>query len=1180
MDPGLAELLAESGPGDELGLIVRFRDTTTPAPPGLTLITRTGTVATGRARSADVPAVRAAPGVVSVKAPLLYGAEPAGEDEPPASGTGAAPRRGYVSDSDHRPADLPWTGTGAIVGMVDWALDLAHPHFLDADGRTRVLALWDQRPGPGPASPAPYGYGRTFLREEIDRALAQEDPYGVLGYHPADADPGSGAHGTHTASIAAGGGSPSGVAPGAGIVFVHLSTWGSQGPVDIGDSVALLEALDFIAQVAGDRPLVVNCSLGQQRGPHDGRTLVEIGFDEFARALPAPRICVHSAGNYFARRAHTSSRVAPGRDALVEFTMPSPPHGTVLDLWYGGADRLAIDLLTPDGQELTLPVGSLALPNGLGFVGHRLDDPNNGRNQLRLRLSDTALAGRWALRLTGQDIADGRYHAWLERPLQGQRPLVFAHPDPYTTTGTVCHERNGLTVGALAADGTLAPFSSSGPTLDGRGKPELTAPGVSVLAARSTPRGDPPGSGGLTRMSGTSMAAPHVTGTVCLLYEAGVRDPAEIRRLLLTTAQPLDARSEQPQRSGAGRLDIAAALAAAHAAEVPLLSLSQEDEVTVTESIEETLGEPVPKGAFAFESESGPEAAYEDAAMESYEETDFCTAASQGSESVLDEREFIEEAATMSAGLLFADAESAGRLVTGETTSEAATEAAETDAEAIRIVVGDGGRGGGQQYAALYDTAVGITRAPASYTVLALPGRPIGVQPLPGDLLVRRSEGGAVHVAVVTAAGTLGRDQLNGTPAERGGLGGYVRVVDTEGGRASAPGGLARLLTGPGGLTAPMTVLLRPVLPLVEGGESLAEQDPFAMDAYRYDGTEVFVPGQSACASRVPAGMARFVNEWLLPAFGTRRHGILACRSITGGQKKSLHAEGRAVDYYLDASDPADLAVAAAIIDQLLAADAAGVPDALVRRLGVQEIIWNRRIWSTPKDRGRAMTRMYEGSNPHIDHIHIGLHRPGSRGETSFWQGSGHPASAQPHAQPEADAGIADAGTTAPRPAAALPVPGTAGSRPDGTNYVVYADEIRTGGTLAWRNNNPGNIVASAFTRRHGSIGVNRRFAVFPDESMGTEAVGALLRTSRYNASTIAQAIARYAPSFENDTPNYIAAVARWTGLDPSRVMSTLDDKELSAVVGAIRRMEGWRAGTTHTCASGASWAKALLGCP
>ncbi|MFC1406718.1 MULTISPECIES: S8 family serine peptidase [Streptacidiphilus] len=77
---------------------------------------------------------------------------------------------------------------------------------------------------------------------------------------------------------------------------------------------------------------------------------------------------------------------------------------------------------------------------------------------------------------------------------------------------------SALTVGAVDSGDNLAYFSSTGPrAIDGDPKPEITAPGVDILAARSQYMTD--GSGYYTTMSGTSMATPHVAGTAALVAE-------------------------------------------------------------------------------------------------------------------------------------------------------------------------------------------------------------------------------------------------------------------------------------------------------------------------------------------------------------------------------------------------------------------------------------------------------------------------------------------------------------------------------------------------------------------------------------------------------------------------------------------------------------------------------------
>ena len=125
----------------------------------------------------------------------------------------------------------------------------------------------------------------------------------------------------------------------------------------------------------------------------------------------------------------------------------------------------------------------------------------------------------------------------------------------------------------------------------------------------------------------------------------------------------------------------------------------------------------------------------------------------------------------------------------------------------------------------------------------------------------------------------------------------------------------------------------------------------------------------------------------------------------------------------------------------------------------------------------------------------------------------------------------------------------------DGTQYR------KTGGTRAWRNNNPGNIRYSEFSRNAGAIGQAGGFAVFPDEETGMRAIGKLLRSDSYNNLTIAGAISRYAPPVENDTAAYHRRLQELTGLSINRRMSDLNESELARVTSAIRTIEGWQAG-------------------
>ncbi|GAA3744721.1 S8 family serine peptidase [Plantactinospora mayteni] len=117
-----------------------------------------------------------------------------------------------------------------------------------------------------------------------------------------------------------------------------------------------------------------------------------------------------------------------------------------------------------------------------------------------------------------------------------------------------------LTVGAVTGEDELADFSSRGPRLgDAAVKPDITAPGVGIVAARAegSELGEPVGDG-YQRLSGTSMAAPHVAGAAAILagQHPDLTGP-ELKALLTGSATP-NTRSTVYQQ-GSGRVDVARA---------------------------------------------------------------------------------------------------------------------------------------------------------------------------------------------------------------------------------------------------------------------------------------------------------------------------------------------------------------------------------------------------------------------------------------------------------------------------------------------------------------------------------------------------------------------------------------------------------------------------------------------
>ncbi len=138
-----------------------------------------------------------------------------------------------------------------------------------------------------------------------------------------------------------------------------------------------------------------------------------------------------------------------------------------------------------------------------------------------------------------------------------------------------------------------------------------------------------------------------------------------------------------------------------------------------------------------------------------------------------------------------------------------------------------------------------------------------------------------------------------------------------------------------------------------------------------------------------------------------------------------------------------------------------------------------------------------------------------------------------------------------------------------GKGYTVLVGPdgkaVRREGSRNWRNNNPGNIEFGPFARSMGAIGTDGRFAVFPTYEMGRKAKQTLLWGSKgYRGKTIAGAIARYAPTFENDTGAYTRAITRALGVSADTPMSALTPAQREVMMDAMERVEGFKPGTEN----------------
>jgi subtilisin family serine protease len=414
------------------------------------------------------------------------------------------------------------------------------------------------------------GYGRVYTQTDINAALRSVEPYMSLGY-----DPGRASHGTHVMDIACGNGNGTGVpgvAPNADIIFVQTSAsdiaWEGREVVgsNFGGSVQLLEAIQFVFEQAGNRPCVINLSLGTNGGPHDGSSLVEQGIDAIVTAQPN-RAVVIAASNSYDDGIHANGQVTQGNfvDLVWQIGQFDFTHNE-MEIWYGKDDQFQLELIDQNDQS----IGTVALGSSvevfnednelLFFVAHRQGDPNNGDNTIGIFMNTQVVfasqAAQLKVRLHGLAINNGQFHAWIERDDNGQSGFAPSQDNSHTL-GSISCGQHSITVGSYDAHTVGQPlswFSSAGPTRDGRQKPEISAPGHNVWAANSSTRV------GTARMSGTSMAAPVVTGVITLiLAEAHSLNKdltiEQIRDILAKTARLNPPDGVWNDRYGIGRVN-------------------------------------------------------------------------------------------------------------------------------------------------------------------------------------------------------------------------------------------------------------------------------------------------------------------------------------------------------------------------------------------------------------------------------------------------------------------------------------------------------------------------------------------------------------------------------------------------------------------------------------------------
>ncbi|HYV85439.1 MAG TPA: S8 family serine peptidase [Patescibacteria group bacterium] len=488
------------------------------------------------------------------------------------------------------------TGKGVILGNVDTGIDITHPDFRKADGTTRIKYLWRQDDACVGTPPAPpFDFGCLYTEADINASLTGG---------PAVPAPDAEGHGTQTTGIAAGNGFATGhgypngryvgMSPDADIIMVK--TFPEPGAACGANCFQISAGLDFIDAMAASlgKPYAINLSLGSQYGGHDGSDLDEQTIDSLIGPGIPGKAITKSVGNDRGLPIHISGTVAAGGTNTHTFTIPSytPLAGTFNDyaawwLWYNAGDNLTVTIGDPTTTACGSTMLTVSATTGQGQVFNNsnsgfmlIDDTDSpvipgGARSFHMEVDDQAnkapCAGTWTVRVHGNTVPQGgHYDAWIWSSTFGVSQLEASWISPDLTklisipgtsfnvisVGGYMTKEQWLSVdtntyhwqGTTLADvGTLAPFSTPGPTRDNRLKPEIAAPAWGVASALSHDVDVSPASGNQPFVvedgvhivgAGTSFSSPHVAGIFAQLLGLNPKlDAIQLRSLATSTGR-------------------------------------------------------------------------------------------------------------------------------------------------------------------------------------------------------------------------------------------------------------------------------------------------------------------------------------------------------------------------------------------------------------------------------------------------------------------------------------------------------------------------------------------------------------------------------------------------------------------------------------------------------------------
>lgn len=437
----------------------------------------------------------------------------------------------------YEPLDIQSTtlkGKGVIVGIISTGIDYLNPRFMNIDGSTKIISIWDQTVNEG-ASPETFVRGTEFTREDINDALEKkalgEDPYAIVN-HKDDIG-----HGTAIAGIIGGrnlgqGDNFKSVVPECEFSIVKLREAKEnmlkldgieRNGKNIYQDTDISAALRYFRTLQDKvkKPIVAYLALGSNSGGHGGETVLERYMDFIA--LRRDFIVSCNTGNQGAAAGHASGILeGSGSRKIIPLSVAEGEGNISFSMYTNKPDKVTIGLTSPTGerlQALTVPSrngASLYFSIGISNITVQYFEENRSGGVQRVDiLIRNAIGGPWYVDLKGEYISNGRYDLWLLQKELLEKDTVFLNPDINITLMTPSTAQNSITTSYYdQRDDSIIDESGRGFTRYGAIKPTTTMESMNFLTS------------GLNNStivaSGAAIAGALLTGAIAMIYQWGV----------------------------------------------------------------------------------------------------------------------------------------------------------------------------------------------------------------------------------------------------------------------------------------------------------------------------------------------------------------------------------------------------------------------------------------------------------------------------------------------------------------------------------------------------------------------------------------------------------------------------------------------------------------------------------